>query len=101
MPHPKCENGVRVDFPLRPKSTLTPFPPPADGGGLGWGRQQPLDLGGDSAVARGDLRWPGAGELSVGPDQVFVKVPTGRAGFANLRGYPSIERVSLGADNPG
>src|SRR6516165_9269595 len=48
-----------------------PRPPPAQNpcpSELRLLRQQPLDLGGDSAVARGDLRWPSAGQLAVATD---------------------------------
>src|SRR6516162_7869401 len=62
-------------------------------------RQQTLDLGGDSPVARGDLRWPGADELSIRPDQIFVKVPAWRAGLAKLCCNPLIKRMSFAADN--
>src|SRR5262249_50830391 len=61
----------------------------------------PLNLSDDSAVARGDLRWPGADDLAIGTDQVFVKVPARRAGLAEFRRNPLIKRMSFAADNAG
>src|SRR5258707_126565 len=55
-------------------------------------RQQGLDLGGDSAVGRGDLRRPCAGGLAVGTDQGFLEIPSRRAGFAEGLNDPSIKR---------
>src|SRR6266849_8954756 len=65
-----------------------------------WLRQRALDFGDDRGIARAHWRWPGAGELAVGTDQVFVKVPARRAGFAEDGGDPAIERVGAGADDP-
>src|SRR6516162_257563 len=94
----------RAPFPSLRSSRLPPcnaplrFPPPR-AGGLCWGRQQTLDLGGDSLVARGDLRWPGAGKLAVRADQVFVKVPAWRACLAEFCRNPLIKRMSFAADD--
>src|ERR1700704_1425763 len=65
-----------------------------------WLRQRALDFGGDRGVARADLRWPSAGELAVGADQVFMEVPARRPGFAQEAGDPAIEWVGVGADHP-
>src|SRR6516165_2515336 len=63
-------------------------------------RQQPLDLGGDSLVARGDLRWPSAGQLAVRGDQVFVKVPAWHAGLAEFCRNPLVKWMCFATDNP-
>src|SRR4051812_49210540 len=62
-------------------------------------RQELLDLGGDGAVGRLDRGGPGAGELAVGRDQVFVEVPARRRALAQLGGNPAEEGVRAAADH--
>src|SRR5207249_1874917 len=61
--------------------------------------ERAFDFIGDRRIARPDLGWPGADELAVRPDQVFVEIPARRAGFADDAGGPAIERVGVGADD--
>src|SRR5579885_2873730 len=63
-------------------------------------RQQPLDLAGDRGVGRPHLRRPGAGELAVRADKVFVEVPARRPRLAQLFGDPAVERMRRRADHP-
>src|SRR5207248_4695542 len=65
-----------------------------------WFRQRALDLLRDRAVGRAHLRRPGAGQLAVRADQVFVEIPARRAGLAELGGDPAVERVGSAADYP-
>ena len=59
-----------------------------------------VDLAGDRGIGRPHLRGPGAGQLAVGSDQVFAEIPARRAGLAESRGDPAVERVGGGADDP-
>src|SRR5579883_290324 len=65
----------------------------------GLASQHHVDLTGDLGRGRADLARPGAGELALLVDQVFVEVPFGQRALARLAADPLVEAVRVHADD--